>query len=200
MLSDLADFLERALPWLMTAGVLLIGGVIAIRRVGGQDEGAVPTRFLRLIDAQRSEMDAQIVRRDARIDVLELDGRITRQWIAMLTAQIVMLGGNPVTERDAASALGLTVPGSVVREQARPGVPPNPQDVHDRLRRVLAERFSLGEMASLGMSLGYDPESIGGGTLPERAAAMVDYARRRGQLPQLKAAIERERPGALAQE
>lgn len=184
--SEVLEVIDRLVPWFITIGVLLMGGVIAFRRVGGQAEDQVPQRFLQLIDAQNE----QLAKRDARITALEVEMRINRQWTAMLSAQVVALGGNPVTEFDAASALGIPVPGGPVA-----GKPSGPVVDTVKLAQILGSAFNLGELASLAFDLGVDLEQVAPNAgLQRQAQELVALMRRTGRLKDLEQAVRSARP------
>jgi nucleoside phosphorylase len=62
------------------------------------------------------------------------------------------------------------------------------------LRFMLTELFDLSELRTLAFDLNVDWENIAGRTKPEKALELIEYMRRRSQLADLLAAINRERP------
>lgn len=88
---------------------------------------------------------------------------------------------------------------AVPPEASRPTPPAAPAIAPDRrmLRQVLAERFSLDELATLCYDLGVDFQNIPGVTLEGKAREIAQFFERRGRLAELAAAIRIQRPDAV---
>lgn len=160
--------------------VILIGGLaLAVGTVAWlwralQTAGA---GYVKRLDEQEAEID------DLRRQIIELrEGRIAdsvllHNWI------------------NYARRLG-----QMLREETGQEPPPEPDEVRRnvaqdaaRLGRTIAFRFSLSEIDGLAFELGVS-EAIGGATAADRAASLVDVARRRGLLLRLTELCRRDRP------
>lgn len=66
------------------------------------------------------------------------------------------------------------------------------------LRQKIADSFDLNELRTLCLDIGINYESFnGGGTIEGKSASLLAYMQRRNQLPQLMAALEKERPDVI---
>lgn len=63
-----------------------------------------------------------------------------------------------------------------------------------RLNHLLAEQFNMEELNNLAFDIGIKPESFSGNTIEARALSLVEYAVRRGKLPDLLARCLELRP------
>lgn len=63
-----------------------------------------------------------------------------------------------------------------------------------RLRKLLVERFSMGELQTLSFDLGVDFEILSGDKKTEKAVELITYLERRNRLPEIANLIEQERP------
>lgn len=64
------------------------------------------------------------------------------------------------------------------------------------LRQQITSLFNLDEIRVLCLDLGMNYDDLSGSTISTKAASMIAYADRRGQLDQLMVALQRERPSA----
>jgi hypothetical protein len=122
----------------------------------------------------------------ARIAALERDVRLVQTWANKLAAQVVQLGGNPISLEEVEAAKN-------GRIQAVTSDP-------NRLVQLLKATYNVEELDALAFELKAPDGTLGGGDVAIRAYRLVTWAQRRGRLIDLADAIWRERPDALGGE
>lgn len=129
------------------------------------------TRLLQMID-----------RLQTRVDELEKDLRLVQTWAARLSAQVVSLGGQPITITDI--------------EQATTGTIHTLSNDPSKLLQILRNEFDIDELELIAVELGMRKGMLGAGTVDDRALKLLRYAESQRKLPDLAFAIWRERPAA----
>jgi hypothetical protein len=129
------------------------------------------TRLLQMVD-----------RLQIRVDELEKDLRLVQTWAARLSAQVVSLGGQPITITDI--------------EQAHNGTIHALSNEPQKLLQILRNEFDIDELELIGLELGVRKGMLGDGDVDARAAKLFRHAEAQRRLPDLAFAIWRERPAA----
>jgi hypothetical protein len=177
------------LRWIFS--LLVIGGLLYIAwRLGGGNglntlNGARETLKMALetneqLNRRMNEQGERLDRQAERIDFLEVNARISRRQVEMLSDQVVGCGGTPVSFEEAAQAAGVTM--TVFDE------------THGNLRHALTQAFDETELTILARDLGFNPEDIRGETLTEKAAELIDMTRRMRKVARFRAEVIKARP------
>lgn len=181
---------ESIVPWVIACAL----GVLVLYmawRLGRGDEGGSTLRgaqetlemALKTNEQLNRRMNEQGERLDhqaERIDFLEVNARISRRQIEMLSDQVVGCGGTPVSYEEAAIAAGVTM--TVFDES------------HRDLRPQLTQAFDEAELMVLARDIGFNPDDIRGETLTEKAAELIDMARRMRKVAKFRAEVIKARP------
>lgn len=175
-------------PWLVVAICLVVPYLIRGRGNGdalSNLKGAQETLQMTLktneqLNRRMNEQSERLDKQAERIDFLEVGARISRRQIEMLSDQVVGCGGTPVSYEEAARSVGVTL--AVFDES------------HGNLRHALMQAFDESELMVLARDVGFNPDDIGGKTLTEKAAELIDMTRRMKKAKQFREEVLKARP------
>lgn len=175
-------------PWLVVAICLVVPYLIRGRSNGdalSNLKGAQETLQMTLktneqLNRRMNEQGERLDKQAERIDYLEVGARISRRQIEMLSDQVVGCGGTPVSYEEAARSVGVTL--AVFDES------------HGNLRHALMQAFNESELMVLASDIGFNPDDIRGETLTEKAAELIDMARRMRKVTRFRAEVVKARP------
>lgn len=132
------------------------------------------------LNRRMNEQGERLDHQAERIDFLEVNARISRRQVEMLSDQVVGCGGTPVSFEEAANAAGVTM---TVFDESR-----------GNLRHALMKAFNESELMTLARDLGFDPEDIRGETLTEKTAELIDMTRRMHKVARFRVEVIKARP------
>lgn len=186
---NIADSAGSIVPWIIAVGLAVVVLILAWRLGQGEGssnlKGARETLEMALktneqLNKRMNEQGERLDRQAERIDFLEVNARISRRQIEMLSDQVVGCGGTPVSYEEAAVAAGVTM--TVFDES------------HRDLRHQLTQAFNEAELMVLASDIGFNPDDIRGETLTEKAAELIDMARRMRKVARFRAEVIKARP------
>jgi Mg2+ and Co2+ transporter CorA len=163
---DLNALLQTLLPLAMVAWAI----ALFMRKTPATPLPA-DSRLIEMIDRLQQELN------EVKAELREM-----QDWAARLSAQVISMGGRPVTLTDIENASRSS---SAIHRLSNDKA---------KLIDILKNEFSIDELELIASEIGAPGGTLGVGDVDEHVSKMINYATRKGKLMDVAFAVWRERP------